>query len=772
MSKSILIIVENAPVPFDTRVWKEATSLRENGYDVTVLCPRGKSYEEGYALIDGIHIYRHPLPNEGQGLSSYFWEYGCALWWELLFTWWIYFRRGFRVIQGCNPPDTIVLVAIPFKLLGVKYIFDHHDAAPELYVSKYGSKGLAYKVQLWLERLTFRFSDIVMATNHSYKELAVHRGGLSPDDVFVVRNGPDLTKFKLVPPDPSLKRGKRFLVGYVGTMAVQDGLDIVLEVAAHLKMLGHDDIQFTCVGGGPELESLRRTVRDKKLADFVHFAGRLPDADLLKILSTADVCVNPDRPCELNDMSTMIKIMEYMALGKPIVQFDSKEGRFSAQSASLYAGGSDPVGDFAAKILYLLDHPEERDRMGRVGRERVQKELAWEYSVAHLRNAYEHAFSKRRSSRRMASPTMSIDAFYYTVKPLIPRALQIGARRQMVRRIARQCDGLWPVREASGDSPPGWPGWPDGKRFALVLSHDVESRLGVTRCERLAELEEKRGLRSSFGFVPLRYQTPDTLRRTLGERGFEVMVHDLQHDGKLYRSRSIFEQRQVHIDYFLRQWGASGFSSGSMHHNLSWISHLDIDYDLSTFDVDPFEPQACGLGRIFPCWVESPNQERPGFVELPYTLPQDFTLFVLLRERTNVVWRQRLDRIAEKGGMALIKTHPDYMAFEAGDRRMDHYPVELYTEFLDYINSCYAGQFWIAQPSEVARYWRGLRPAGIGTANTIPASPTLCASCRQAHAEGWLTHYPREQLAVSGNVGTGSSSAVFLDGLRTQPDAR
>jgi hypothetical protein len=230
-------------------------------------------------------------------------------------------------------------------------------------------------------------------------------------------------------------------------------------------------------------------------------------------------------------------------------------------------------------------------------------------------------------------------------------------------------------------------------------------------------------------------------------------VHDLKHDGKLYRSRSIFEQRQAHINYFLRRWGASGFSSGSMHHNLSWISHLDINHSLSTFDVDPFEPQACGLGRIFPFWVEPPNGERPGFVELPYTLPQDFSLFVLLRERTNDIWRRKLDWIAEKGGMALIKTHPDYMAFSAGDKRMDQYPVERYSEFLDDINTRYAGQFWIAQPSEVARYWLGLRPAGIGIANTIVASPTLCASCRQAHAEGWLTHYPREQLAVSVNVG-------------------
>jgi glycosyltransferase involved in cell wall biosynthesis len=396
MRKSVLIIVENSPVPFDTRVWHEATSLRENGYDVTVLSPRGKGYEEGYAFIDGIHIYRHPLPEAGNGLFVYLREYGCALWWEFLYTWWIYYRRGFHVIQGCNPPDTIVLVAIAFKLLGVKYIFDHHDAVPELYASKYNSKGLVYKVQLWLERLTFRFSDVVMATNHSYKDLAVRRGGMSPDSVFVVRNGPELTKFTPVPPDPTLKRGKRFLVGYVGTMGAQDGLDILLEVAAHTRTLGRDDIQFTCVGGGPELERLRGMVRDRKLGDFVEFTGRVPDADLLRILSTADVCVNPDRPCEMNNISTMIKIMEYMALGKPIVQFDMKEGRFSAGEASLYADNQKGAPDFAAKILWLLDHPEERERMGTFGRRKVERELAWDYSVEHLLAAYETALNRRQ----------------------------------------------------------------------------------------------------------------------------------------------------------------------------------------------------------------------------------------------------------------------------------------------------------------------------------------------------------------------------------------
>ncbi len=393
--KKVLIIVENLPVPFDSRVWKESVSLHKEGYEVTVLCPKGKGYSKGYELLEGVHVYRHPIPHEGNSAIGYMWEYGTALLWEWFYAWWIFFRRGFHVIQGCNPPDNIFLVALPFKLFGVKYIFDHHDANPELYLSKYEKENTLYRIQVWLEKMTFKFADVAMSTNQSYKELAVKRGGLSPDDVFVVRNGPDLETFKPVPPKPELKYGKKYLVGYVGTMSIQEGLDLLLDVAQYVKEQGRTDVHFTCVGGGPGLAGLRQMVKDKKLEDTVNFTGRIPDQQLLDILSTADVCVNPDKPCEMNDISTMIKIMEYMALSKPIVQFDLKEGRFSAGEASLYADNKNQIPDFAAKILWLLDHPDERAKMGEFGHKRVSSALAWDYSVENLLAAYKRAFSKR-----------------------------------------------------------------------------------------------------------------------------------------------------------------------------------------------------------------------------------------------------------------------------------------------------------------------------------------------------------------------------------------
>src|SRR5580658_5128410 len=401
MKRKVLIIVENLPVPFDGRVWKEATCLRDANYQVTVLCPKGKGYSKGYEKIEGVHIYRHPMPKEGDTPLGYLWEYGCALFWEFIYAWWIFCRRGFHIIQGCNPPDDIFMVALPFRLFGVKYIFDYHDVNPELYFSKYGRRDLFYKAQLWLEKLTFRSSTVVMSTNESYKEIAVRRGGKDPEDVFVVRNGPDLATFIPVSPNQALKYGKTYLIGYVGTMSIQEGLDILIDVAEHIAKMGRGDIHFTCVGGGPELASLRKMVLDKHLDGMFNFTGRVSDADLLEVLSTADVCVNPDRPCEMNDLSTMIKIMEYMALSKPIVQFDLKEGRFSAQEASLYCNGDDQVNDFSEKILWLLNHPEERQKMGEFGRRRVQKELAWEYSTGNLLAAYDCAFNEGSKKRAL-----------------------------------------------------------------------------------------------------------------------------------------------------------------------------------------------------------------------------------------------------------------------------------------------------------------------------------------------------------------------------------
>jgi glycosyltransferase involved in cell wall biosynthesis len=392
--RRVLIIVENLPSPFDRRVWQEACALRDAGYIVSIICPTGKGYKRRLEVIDGIEIHRHPLPIEAGGALGYALEYSAALFWEFVLAWKVLRRRGFDVIHACNPPDLIFLVGGFFKLfLGKRFLFDHHDINPELYEAKFGRRDLFYRLMLWAERMTFRCADVSIATNESYRRIAIERAGMSPDRVHVVRSGPMLERLRIVPPVPALKQGRRFLVGYVGVMGRQEGIDLLLKAAAHLVyVLKREDIHFGLVGGGTSLEELKALASELKVDRHVTFTGRVPDGELLDMLNTADVCVNPDVASDMNDKSTMNKIMEYMALGKPIVQFDLVEGRVSAQEASLYARRNDPV-DLAAKLVEVIDHPELARRMGEYGRRRIMEKLEWKYEVPKLLAAYEQLFS-------------------------------------------------------------------------------------------------------------------------------------------------------------------------------------------------------------------------------------------------------------------------------------------------------------------------------------------------------------------------------------------
>ncbi|AWM05878.1 glycosyltransferase family 4 protein [Bradyrhizobium symbiodeficiens] len=390
--KRILIIVENLPVPFDRRVWNEATTLVKAGYEVSVICPVGHGASARREVIDGVHIYRHPIV-EARSVAFYFVEYAVALFWEFFLAWRVLFERGFDAIHACNPPDLIFLVGGFFKLfLGKKFVFDHHDINPELFEAKFGKRNFLYRIVVALERCTFAVADISIATNHSYRTIAVERGKMDPNNVFIVRSGPNLERLKIVPPDPSVRKGRAYCVGYVGVLGAQEGINYLLEAARHIVYdVGRHDIQFCIAGGGPELERLRALAVELGVADYVTFAGRVSDDELLRILNTADVCVNSDEWNPMNDKSTMNKIMEYMALAKPIVQFDLTEGRFTALDASLYAKPNDSV-DFAAKILDLLGDESRRKQLGEFGRRRVIDQLAWPHEAPKLLGAYRALF--------------------------------------------------------------------------------------------------------------------------------------------------------------------------------------------------------------------------------------------------------------------------------------------------------------------------------------------------------------------------------------------
>lgn len=392
--RRVLILVENLPLPFDRRVWHESLTLHAAGAEVSVICPTGKGFETPYEEIEGVHIYRHNLPLDAKGASGYLLEYSAALWHEFRLAIKIWRKGGFDTIQACNPPDLMFLVALPFKWLrGVKFIFDHHDINPELYEAKFNKRGLFWKLMVLFERLTFRAAHVVISTNQSYRKIAMTRGNVASEDVFVVRSGPNLEKLQLVDPDPKWHNGRDHMLGYVGVMGDQEGIDLLLESMRHIVFDRGRNVQLVLVGGGPALTSLQEMATEMGLSEHVTFTGRAPDAELFSVLSSANVCVNPDRVNPMNDKSTMNKILEYMAFSKPIVQFDVTEGRYSAAEASLYAAAND-TRDMAEKIIELLDDPAQCAEMGGIGRHRIETELSWAFQIDTLIAAYQRAVVK------------------------------------------------------------------------------------------------------------------------------------------------------------------------------------------------------------------------------------------------------------------------------------------------------------------------------------------------------------------------------------------
>ncbi len=405
----ILIIVENLTVPLDRRVWQEARTLREAGYTVSIVCPKGGRYTAPYEMLEGIHIFRHPLPYEADGALGYAVEYSWALAWEFALSVKAYWKVGFDVVQACNPPDLLFIIAGFWKyLFGKRFVFDHHDINPELFEAKFGKQGRFHKLLTWLERLTFRTADVSIATNETFKDIAVKRGGMDADRVYIVRSVPDLTRFKRVAPDADLKNGRKFLAGYVGIMGAQDGVDLLVEAMDVLvNKQGRRDVQCAIVGSGTELASLQRMTHERGLDDYVTFTGFLSGEPLLKAFSTFDIGVIPDPKNTYNDKISMNKVFEYMSLGIPFVSFDLIEGRKASGDAALYATDNDPV-QLAAHMAKLFDDADLAGALGEEGRSRAHVLLKWENERTRLLAAYERALqSPARSGRRASAQPAS-----------------------------------------------------------------------------------------------------------------------------------------------------------------------------------------------------------------------------------------------------------------------------------------------------------------------------------------------------------------------------
>jgi glycosyltransferase involved in cell wall biosynthesis len=405
--RRVLMLVENNGYPADTRVRVEALALTGAGYDVTIIAPN-TDHRPRAETIDGVHVRRYPPPPEGPGLWAYLREYLFATMASLVMVLRELIGQGFDVIHLANPPDTLWVAALPAKLTGKRVIFDHHDLAPEMYDAIYGqrARGVVRWTLLLLEWITFRLADHVISTNESYREIAMVRGGVPSQHITVVRNGPDLERVRLVEPDADLRARATTIIGYVGLMAKQDGVDHLLHAVRHLVYgLGRRDVLFVLIGYGDELDALKRLSSELAIDQWVWFTGEVTDDELFRrYLSTADLCVTPDPATPYTERSTFIKMMEYMALEKAIVAFDLRENRASAGDAAVYVPGNDSAA-FARAIADLMDDPSKREEMGRVGRQRVEAGLSWVHSVPHLLAAYEAVLNgphRRRFGR--ASP--------------------------------------------------------------------------------------------------------------------------------------------------------------------------------------------------------------------------------------------------------------------------------------------------------------------------------------------------------------------------------
>lgn len=393
-----LILIENLPLAHDRRVTAEAQALTEDGYHVTVICPS----ERDRPLLDcinGVDVYSYPAPAQGRGSLGYLWEFAYSMIASFRLARLVYKRGAFDVIHACNPPDTFFLIGKYYKALyGIPFIFDHHDISPELYSIRFNRKpgSFVYKALLWLEKCSFNAADVVLSVNESVKNLATGRGRKNPDLVYVVRNAPDLRRFQPIAPNPAHRQGRKYLVCYVGVMAAQDGLEYLIKAIDHIvNTLGRKDITFTLIGSGDRVESLKEQAGQLCVDDYIVFTGRVNDDVLLtSYLSTSDVCVAPDPQNIMNDKCSLIKIVEYMAMAKPVVGFDLAESRYTARDAAIYATPND-TAEFGDKIVELLDDPVRRKKMGENGKKRVEQALSWSHSKQVLLKAYEAALNVR-----------------------------------------------------------------------------------------------------------------------------------------------------------------------------------------------------------------------------------------------------------------------------------------------------------------------------------------------------------------------------------------
>ncbi|MBX3421918.1 MAG: glycosyltransferase [Pirellulaceae bacterium] len=793
----ILMLLENASFPDDTRVRMQSQVLSAAGYELTVICPTNRLATRKYETVDGVRVFRYPQPPELGGLLGYMIEYGYSIVMQFLLSLFVMMRGGFDAIHMHTPPDVNAIIPAFYRLFGKRFIYDLHDLSPELYHAQRLGRGnrLVTKVLLGFEKFASRTADLLIATNETQRQVQIRRCGAQPVRCHVVRNGPN-ESFLQAKTSAARPSGESLIViGYVGVMGIQDGVDyLVRAIDIVVRQYRRDDLRVVLVGHGAALSELQALTRSLGLQDIITFTGRIPFADIPAMIAEFDICCTPDPSNPYNDSCTTIKTMEYMALGKPVVCFETPENIKTAGAAALYAKDND-IQQYARLINQLMGDVELRQKLGAVGRERIEKQLAWKHQASQLVHAYDSLFGITRSwsnrtleltancqysiaslpqselngtsahcelsqtahyafpgevqsvfARHLASDvekTRLSLAFrmYYLLRPLIPlsvRQFLQRSRRQAIQPIPdwytpvtflRELKSAVDCAEAAGHEQPVLHPWPDGQRYAVSLTHDIETAEGQRCVREIVDMEEKYGLKSAWYFVPHKYRLDLGLIRELVARGNEIGIHGYNHDGRLFASQSIFNYRVKHINEAGRRFNATGFRAPMVHRNLQWMQQLEFDYDASCFDIDPYQAMPGGVGSPWPMIVGK-------LVELPYTLPQDHTLFVSLGETCPRIWLHKLQLLRSISGMALLVTHPDYL--KAAVHR------ESYLRLCEHLWQ--SPEKWLALPHEIASWWRARQ------ATTILADGTLAGPAAQ---RGRVTHLSKlladlpEQLASS-----------------------
>ncbi len=604
-------------------------------------------------------------------------------------------KEPYDLIHVHTMPDFEVFAAWLPKLMGAKIILDMHDLVPDLYISKFRArqKSVITKILLYLERSAASFADHVIISNHIWEKKLIERS-VKSNKCSVMLNYPDPSIF--------YKRIKRkhdptFIMMYPGTLNWHQGLDIAVK-GFSLVASKFPGIEFHIYGEGSEKKGLSKLILQLNLKTKVLIKHPLPLSDIADKMANADLGVVPKRNDSFGNEAFSTKTLEFMSLGVPLIVADTKVDKYYFDESVVKFFKSCDIEDFARCLELLISDRRLRNELIATSSEFVKK-FSWSVNSKKYFNLVDDLVSKGINKYPL------LRNFYYNVRPFFPRWLLTKFKKKRMTKLTARYKEVWPIQITASEKPPLWKGWPQGKRFALVLTHDVESAASEKKCYELAELEKQLGFRSSFNLVPREFSHCDSLRDYLVGEGFEIGVHGLFHDGKLYKSRAIFLKRAGHINMYLKRWNSVGFRSPSMHHNLNWMHDLEIEYDASTFDTDPFEPQPDEVDSIYPLWIQK-SCEQAGYIELPYTLPQDSTLFIFMEHNNIDVWKKKLDWIAENGGMALVNTHPDYMHFGNDRANTYEYPVEFYTTFLKYIMSKYNGSYWHILPREMARFWK------------------------------------------------------------------